>query len=165
MWRSCRQLQVVHPLDTVVSLLHGAFSRCRALRVVIAPGCQHLCGRELEEDMASSQIMSASKTPKLYDVLQPASLESGAAVPPCSLSACSVAKSISVVMTSCSCASKGRQDEVSGSLLTGVLCEEIPCRDVHLARCLQFAMHKFRLSLFVKDLEPGGSKTFCFLIV
>ena len=43
--------------------------------------------------------------------------------------------------------------------------EEIPCRDVHLARCLQFAMHKFRLSLFVKDLEPGGSITFCFLIV
>ena len=33
---------------------------------------------------------------------------------------------------------------------------------VHLARCLQFAMHKFRLSLFVKDLEPGGSATFCF---
>ena len=45
------------------------------------------------------------------------------------------------------------------------LTEEIPCRDVHLARCLQFAMHKFRLSLFVKDLEPGGSTTFCFLIV
>ena len=44
-------------------------------------------------------------------------------------------------------------------------CEEIPCRDVHLARCLQFAMHKFRLSLFVKDLEPGGSTTFCFSIV
>ena len=43
--------------------------------------------------------------------------------------------------------------------------EEIPCRDVHLARCLQFAMHKFCLSLFVKDLEPGGSTTFCFLIV
>ena len=39
--------------------------------------------------------------------------------------------------------------------------EEIPCRDVHLARCFQFAMHKFRLSLFVKDLEPGGSTTFC----
>ena len=46
-----------------------------------------------------------------------------------------------------------------------VLHEEIPCWDVHLARCLQFAMHKFRLSLFVKDLEPGGSTTFCFLIV
>ena len=44
-------------------------------------------------------------------------------------------------------------------------CEEIPCRDVHLARCLQFAMHKFRLSLFAKDLEPGGSTTFCFSIV
>ena len=42
---------------------------------------------------------------------------------------------------------------------------EIPCRDVHLARCLQFARHKFRLSLFVKDLEPGGSTTFCFSIV
>ena len=39
---------------------------------------------------------------------------------------------------------------------------EIPCLDVHLARCLQFAMHKFRLSLFVKDLEPG-STTFLFL--
>ena len=47
----------------------------------------------------------------------------------------------------------------------GVKIEEIPCRDVHLAGCLQFAMHKFRLSLFVKDLEPGGSTTFCFLIV
>ena len=45
------------------------------------------------------------------------------------------------------------------------LLEEIPCRDVHLARCLQFATHKFRLSLFVKDLEPGGSTTFCFSIV
>ena len=29
-----------------------------------------------------------------------------------------------------------------------------------LARCLQFAMHKFRLRLFVKDLEPGGGTTF-----
>ena len=52
-----------------------------------------------------------------------------------------------------------------GRLLSFAVCEEIPCRDVHLARCLQFAMHKFRLSLFVKDLEPGGSTTFCFLIV
>ena len=49
--------------------------------------------------------------------------------------------------------------------LARLISEEIPCRDVHLARCLQFAMHKFRLSLFVKDLEPGGSTTFCFLIV
>ena len=35
-WRSCRQLQVVHLPDTVVSLLHGAFSRRRVLRVVTA---------------------------------------------------------------------------------------------------------------------------------
>ena len=35
-WRSCRQLQVVHLPDTVVSLLRGAFSRCRVLRVVTA---------------------------------------------------------------------------------------------------------------------------------
>ena len=33
-----------------------------------------------------------------------------------------------------------------------------------LARCLQFAMHKFRLSLFVKDLELGGSTNILFLI-
>ena len=36
-WRSCRQLQVVHLPDTVVSLLHGAFSRCRILRVLGRP--------------------------------------------------------------------------------------------------------------------------------
>ena len=33
-WRSCRRLQVVHLPETVVSLLHGAFSRRQALRVV-----------------------------------------------------------------------------------------------------------------------------------
>ena len=38
---ACLQLQVIQLPDTAVSLLHGAFRCCRALRVVIAPGCQH----------------------------------------------------------------------------------------------------------------------------
>ena len=49
-WRSCRQLQVVHLPDTVVSLLHGAFSRCRVLRAVIAPGCQHFGAKVFDAD-------------------------------------------------------------------------------------------------------------------
>ena len=55
-WRSCRQLQVVHLPDTVVSLLQGAFSRCRALRVVIAPGCQHFGAKVFEECCSPTQI-------------------------------------------------------------------------------------------------------------
>ena len=55
-WRSCRQLQVVHLPDTVVSLLHGAFSRCRALRVVFAPGCQHFGAKVFEECCSLTQI-------------------------------------------------------------------------------------------------------------
>ena len=55
-WRSCRQLQVVHLPDTVVSLLHGAFSRCRVLRVVTAPGCQHFGTKVFEECCSLTQI-------------------------------------------------------------------------------------------------------------
>ena len=55
-WRSCRQLQVVHLPDTVVSLLHGAFRCCRALRVVIAPGCQHFGPKVFEECCSLTQI-------------------------------------------------------------------------------------------------------------
>ena len=55
-WRSCRQLQVVHLPDTVVSLLHGAFSRCRVLRVVIAPNCQHFGAKVFEECCSLTQI-------------------------------------------------------------------------------------------------------------
>ena len=40
-WMSCRQLQIVHLPDTVVSLLHGAFSWRQIPRVVFAPGCKH----------------------------------------------------------------------------------------------------------------------------
>ena len=39
-WRSCQRLQIVHLPDTVVSLKHGAFRRCHALRAVTAPGCK-----------------------------------------------------------------------------------------------------------------------------
>ena len=55
-WRSCRQLQVVHLSDKVVSLLHGAFRCCRALRVVIAPGCQHFGPKVFEECCSLTQI-------------------------------------------------------------------------------------------------------------
>ena len=55
-WRSCRQLQVVHLPDTVVSLLHGAFSRYRALRAVIASGCQHFGAEVFEECCSPTQI-------------------------------------------------------------------------------------------------------------
>ena len=55
-WRSYRQRQVVHLPDTVVSLLHGAFSRCRVLRVVTAPGCQHFGTKVFEECCSLTQI-------------------------------------------------------------------------------------------------------------
>ena len=55
-WRSCRQLQVVQLPETVVSLLHGAFRCCRALRVVIAPGCQHFGPKVFEECCSLTQI-------------------------------------------------------------------------------------------------------------
>ena len=55
-WRSCRQLQVVQLPETVVSLLHGAFRYCRALRVVIVPGCQHFGPKVFEECCSLTQI-------------------------------------------------------------------------------------------------------------
>ena len=55
-WRSCRQLQVVHLPETVVSLLHGAFSGCQVLRVVTAPGCKHFGTKVFEECCSLTQI-------------------------------------------------------------------------------------------------------------
>ena len=55
-WRSCRRLQVVHLPETVVSLLHGAFSRCQVLRVVTAPGCKHFGTKVFEERCSLTQI-------------------------------------------------------------------------------------------------------------
>ena len=43
-------------LPETVSLLHGAFRCCRALRVVIAPGCQHFGPKVFEECCSLTQI-------------------------------------------------------------------------------------------------------------
>ena len=58
-WRSCRQLQIVHLPDTVVSLLHGAFSRCQVLRVVVAPGCKYFGTIVFEECRSLTQVGAA----------------------------------------------------------------------------------------------------------
>ena len=58
-WRSCRQLQIVHLPDTVVSLLHGAFSWCQILRVVVAPGCKHSGTKVFEECRSLTRVGTA----------------------------------------------------------------------------------------------------------
>ena len=58
-WRCCRQLQIVHLPDTVVSLLHGAFSRCQVLRVVVAPGCKYFGTKVFEECCSLTQVGAA----------------------------------------------------------------------------------------------------------
>ena len=73
-WRSCRQLQVVHLPDTVVSLLHGAFSRCRVLRAVTAPGCQHFGTKVFEECCSLTQIGVTQVSSLLPPVPCPSSL-------------------------------------------------------------------------------------------
>ena len=55
-WRSCLQLQVVHLPETVVSLLHGAFSRCQVLREVTASGCNIFGTKVFEERCSRTQI-------------------------------------------------------------------------------------------------------------
>ena len=58
-WMSCRQLQIVHLPDTVVSLLHGAFSWCQILRVVVAPGCKHFGTKVFEECRSLTRVGTA----------------------------------------------------------------------------------------------------------
>ena len=58
-WRCCRQLQIVHLPDTVVSLLRGAFSRCQVLRVVVAPGCKYFGTKVFEECCSLTQVGAA----------------------------------------------------------------------------------------------------------
>ena len=55
-WRCCRQLQIVHLPDTVVSQLHGAFSRCQVLRVVVASGCKCFGTKVFEECCSLTQV-------------------------------------------------------------------------------------------------------------
>ena len=47
----------------------------------------------------------------------------------------------------------------------GVRIEEIPCRDVHFAPYLQFAMHKFWFKFVCERYGSWRQTTFCFLIV
>ena len=58
-WRCCRQLQIVHLPDTVVSLLQGAFSMCQVLRVVVAPGCKYFGAKVFEECCSLTQVGAA----------------------------------------------------------------------------------------------------------
>ena len=58
-WRCCRQLQIAHLPDTVVSLLQGAFSRCQVLRVVVAPGCKYFGTKVFEECCSLTQVGAA----------------------------------------------------------------------------------------------------------
>ena len=55
-WRSCQRLQVVHLPDTVISLRHGAFRRCQALRTVTAPGCKQFGIKVFEARCSLTQI-------------------------------------------------------------------------------------------------------------
>ena len=58
-WRCCRQLQIVHLPDTVVGLLHGAFSKCQVLRVVVAPSCKYFGTKVFEECCSLTQVGAA----------------------------------------------------------------------------------------------------------
>ena len=58
-WRRCRQLQIVHLPDTVVSLLQDAFSRYQVLRVVVAPGCKYFGAKVFEECCSLTQVGAA----------------------------------------------------------------------------------------------------------
>ena len=58
-WKSCRQLQAVHLPETVVSLLHGALSRCQVPRVVTVPDCKHFGTQVFEECCSQTQTGTA----------------------------------------------------------------------------------------------------------
>ena len=60
-WRSCQRLQIVCLPDTVVSILHGAFSKCQALRILTAPGCTHFGTKAFENCSSLTQIGMTQK--------------------------------------------------------------------------------------------------------
>ena len=55
-WRSCQHLQIVHLDSTVISLQTRTFSRCYALRTVLAPGCKQFGAHAFEECCSLIQI-------------------------------------------------------------------------------------------------------------
>ena len=68
-WRCCRQLQVVHLPDTVVGLLHGAFSKCQVLRAAVAPSCKYF-GTKVFEEASSPSPAKASCLSSMYGAAQ-----------------------------------------------------------------------------------------------
>ena len=58
-WRSCRQLQIAHLPDAVVSLLHGVFSWYQALRVVVPQAASTSAPRYSEECCSLMQVGAA----------------------------------------------------------------------------------------------------------
>ena len=55
-WHHCQHLQIVHLDDTVHSLQTRVFSRCYALRRVLAPGCGEFGAQVFEECVALLQV-------------------------------------------------------------------------------------------------------------
>ena len=45
--------------DTVVGLLHGAFSKCQVLRIVVAPSCKYFGTKVFEECCSLTQVGAA----------------------------------------------------------------------------------------------------------
>ena len=55
-WHNCQHLQIVHLDSTVSSLQTRVFSRCYALRRVLAPGCREFGAQVFEECVALLQV-------------------------------------------------------------------------------------------------------------
>ena len=55
-WRNCQHLQIAHLDSTVISLQTRVFSRCYALRRVLAPGCRKFGAQVFEECVALLQV-------------------------------------------------------------------------------------------------------------
>ena len=55
-WHNCQHLQIVHLDSTVLSLQTRVFSRCYALRRVLAPGCREFGAQVFEECVALLQV-------------------------------------------------------------------------------------------------------------
>ena len=55
-WHNCQHLQIVHLDSAVLSLQTRVFSRCYALRRVLAPGCREFGAQVFEECVALLQV-------------------------------------------------------------------------------------------------------------
>ena len=55
-WHNCQHLQIVHLDGAVLSLQTRVFSRCYALRRVLAPGCREFGAQVFEECVALLQV-------------------------------------------------------------------------------------------------------------